>query len=232
MRTLHIAVGSLALASMFVPMVAPKGGRLHRSAGWVFAGSMAIVVVTAAILSVTRLIVDRTPGGQASGVFLLYLSVITGSGIYGGLRAVRKKIHPGTSPIDLAIALVQFAGGATVAGYGLWWHQPVFAGLSLIGIVGGIGSVRRWQQPSSDRMQWWFDHMSGMLGGSIAATTAFLVNTTAYTGIWPIAAWLAPTAIGVPGIAMWVRYYERRFRSRTDRDPMSIPVPTAAPYSR
>jgi hypothetical protein len=211
MRTLHIAVGSIALASMLVPMVAPKGGRTHRTAGWVFVASMSVVVITAVVLSVTRLIVDRSPNGQAAGFFLLYLSIVTGASLYGGLRAVRAKrpaAGRGTA-VQLSVALLELAAGLGIAAYGLQLRQTVFVGLSLIGIAGGFAGVRAWRRPRQGRMDWWFDHMAGMLGGCVAATTAFLVNTTGYTGLWPIAAWLAPTAIGVPGIWMWTLYYRR-----------------------
>ena len=32
----HVAAGSAALLSMFVPMFTKKGGRAHRRGGWVF----------------------------------------------------------------------------------------------------------------------------------------------------------------------------------------------------
>jgi hypothetical protein len=33
-----------------------------------------------------------------------------------------------------------------------------------------------------------------------------------HLGIWPLAAWLTP-AIGAPGIAFWIGYFRRQFRS-------------------
>jgi hypothetical protein len=60
-------------------------------------------------------------------------------------------------------------------------------------------------------MHWWFQHMSGMLGGCVAAITAFLVNAGPNFGIWPLAAWLRPSAIAFPVIAVWTRYYRDRF---------------------
>ena len=53
--------------------------------------------------------------------------------------------------------------------------------------------------------------MNSMLTGCIAATTAFLVVSGGRIGIWPLVAWLAPAAIGGPAIALWTRYYQRRF---------------------
>ena len=44
---LHIAGGSAALLSMFIPLVTKKGGLTHRRAGWVFVSGMTIVSITA-----------------------------------------------------------------------------------------------------------------------------------------------------------------------------------------
>ncbi len=40
---LHVAAGTTALVSMWIPMFARKGGGLHRSAGTVFVAAMGTV---------------------------------------------------------------------------------------------------------------------------------------------------------------------------------------------
>src|SRR5688500_5202521 len=89
--TIHIAAGSVALLSMFVPMVTRKGGLLHRRAGWAFVGSMATVAATALVLSGARLLFDPTSGGRNAGLFLLLLTVLTASGVSAGVRVLRYK---------------------------------------------------------------------------------------------------------------------------------------------
>jgi uncharacterized membrane protein len=65
--TVHIAAGSIALASMLVPMLTTKGGRTHRRAGWVFVASMALVSVTALIMSAGRVLSTRGLKQRPSG---------------------------------------------------------------------------------------------------------------------------------------------------------------------
>jgi hypothetical protein len=43
----HVLGGGLGLASMFVPLVAKKGGRLHARAGWVFVAGMTLASLRA-----------------------------------------------------------------------------------------------------------------------------------------------------------------------------------------
>jgi len=66
---LHIAGGSAALFSMFIPMVAPKGGVTHRRAGWVFVSGMTLVSITALPLSAARYFLDPRPKPRRSHCF-------------------------------------------------------------------------------------------------------------------------------------------------------------------
>jgi hypothetical protein len=154
---IHIAAGSVALLSMFIPMVAAKGGVLHRRAGWAFIGSMTVVSATAFVLSMSRLAFGPTREARFAGAFLLLVTFVTASGVRAGLRVLRSTTR------------------------------------------------------ATDRRQWMLRHLRTMLGSCIAATTAFLVNTADNFGIWPLAAWLAPSIIGTPAIALWTAYYRRRF---------------------
>ena len=43
LRGVHIAAGSLALVSLWVPLVSRKGGSVHRRAGRVFVIAMAVL---------------------------------------------------------------------------------------------------------------------------------------------------------------------------------------------
>jgi uncharacterized membrane protein len=174
---IHIAAGSVALLSMFVPMVTPKGGRLHRRAGWTFVASMAVVSITAFALSVGLLFSPVTPARYA-GLFLLVLTAVTANGVRAGVRVMR--------------------------------------------------SATRRAAPR----EWLLQHIRSMLGSCIAAATAFLVNIADNAGIWPLAAWLAPTVIGIPAIRIWVAYYQRRFAARKEASMALSHLRTLAPAHR
>jgi hypothetical protein len=211
----HIAAGSIALASMLIPMIAAKGGRTHRRAGWVFVASMAVVSVTALIMSAARVLFDPRPEGKAFGCFLLVVALLTGAAVSAGVRVLRFKHRAGARVHwwDTGLPLVLGAASVALAVYGLSRHQTVFIAFGGLGLFNAAGSLRYWLRPPASPMHWWFEHMNGMLTGCIAATTAFLVIGGSHLGIWPLAAWLAPAAIGAPGIALWSSYYRRRFNS-------------------
>ena len=58
---IHVAGGSVALASMLLPIFTKKGGSIHRKAGWVFVGGMTIVSLTAFVLAGARALTDPSP---------------------------------------------------------------------------------------------------------------------------------------------------------------------------
>jgi hypothetical protein len=216
----HIAAGSVALASMFVPMVTHKGGITHRRAGWVFVGAMAIVSVTAFVLAGSRFLFDPTPAGRTGGLFLLFVGLLTASSVSTGVRVLSFKNRTGAHlhwwdtgvPALLAIASV----GLGI--YGLVLGETLFIGFSVIGALNGFGALRYWLRAPSSRTHWWFEHMTSMLGGCIAATTAFMVNTADNFGLWPLAAWLAPSLIGGPAIGIWTAYYRKKFSGNLKKE--------------
>jgi hypothetical protein len=212
---LHVAGGSVALASMLVPLFTSKGGSVHRRAGWVFVGGMTIVSLTAFVLAGVRALTDPTPQGQQAGVFLFYIALLTGAGVSAGIRVLRAKhrVAPHRHRWDVGVAAALAAGGLLALGYGLVMQHALTAAFSLIGIVNGAGQLRYWLRPPSHHMHWWFEHMSAMLGSCIAATTAFLVLNADRLGVetLSLALWLAPSVIGVPTIAIWTRHYRRKF---------------------
>ena len=106
-----------------------------------------------------------------------------------------------------------------MAAYGVGTGTPLFAAFSVIGLVNGVGQLRYWLRPPTHPMHWWFEHMGQMLGSCIAATTAFLVVNANRLGAdtFSIIIWLAPAAIGGPGILIWSAYYRRKFAGSARR---------------
>jgi len=212
---LHIAGGSAALLSMFVPMLTNKGGRAHRRSGWVFVSGMAIVSVTALLLSGARYFFDPRPQAQAFALFLFYIAILTGNAVSVGVRALRTKNRTDahTHPWDIGLSALLTVTAVAMAIYGIVTSTMLFAAFSVIGLVSGVQGLIYWLRPPTNRMHWWFRHMSAMLGACIAATTAFLVVNAPQAGLsrGSMIVWLAPTLIGTPAIAIWTSYYKRRF---------------------
>jgi uncharacterized membrane protein len=210
---LHIAAGSIVLASMFIPVITRKGGPLHRRAGWVFVVSMVTVSISAVLLSVVRLLFE--PANTTSALFLGYLGILTGSQTSVGVRVVRTKSRAAASRNwwDLSLAAALLGGGIGLFVYGLRVEQPLLRAFSIVGMVTGAANLWFWRR-TPGRMQWWFEHMNAMLGGCIGGTTAFLVQmANRIGGEASLLMWLAPTIVGVPAIAIWNVYYHRKFET-------------------
>jgi hypothetical protein len=216
---LHIAGGSAALLSMFIPLVTKKGGLTHRRAGWVFVSGMTIVSITALLLAGAGWATDSTPRGREAGAFLFFVSILTATSVSAGVRVLRAKARSTAHrhPWDLGLPALLTVSSIAAAFYGLSTGNSLFTAFSVIGMLGGGGSLAYWLTPPSHPMHWWFEHMSNMLGASIAATTAFLVVNASNLGLetFSLIVWLAPTRVGVPTSAIWTRYYRRKFAPAT-----------------
>jgi hypothetical protein len=212
---LHIAGGAAALLSMFIPLLTKKGGLTHRRAGWVFVSGMTVVSITALLLAGTRWMTDPTPRGREAGAFLFFVSILTATSVSAGVRVLRAKARTVAHrhPWDLGLPALLTVSSIAAAVYGLSTGNHLFTAFSVIGLLGGGSSLAYWLMPPTHPMHWWFEHMSSMLGACIAATTAFLVVNAGNLGLqtFSLVVWLTPTVIGVPTIAIWTRYYKKRF---------------------
>jgi hypothetical protein len=212
---LHIAAGSVALAAMWVPMVARKGAPLHRRAGWLFVAAMAAVSATALVLAGARFLVDARAEARQAGLFLLFVSVLTAASVSTGVRVLRAKRRTGLHLDwwDVGLSALLAASSAGLAVYGLAAGRTLFVVFAGIGLANGVGQLLYWLRPPASPMHWWFQHMSSMLGGCIAAATAFLVVNAERWGLgtFSLLVWIAPSVVGTPAIALWSAYYRRKF---------------------
>jgi uncharacterized membrane protein len=213
----HIAAGTLAFLAMILPLVSAKGSSLHRRAGWVFWAGMGMVCLTALLLSGIRLVTDHSAAGRNFSLLLIYVAILTGSCLWAGIRVVQTKDRttPGTWR-NAAHATLLASAGALALVYGLITTQLLFMVFGSIGALNGLGGIAYWRR-APRRMEWWLAHMANMLGACITATTAFFLAGARHIGLRgdSIELWLAPTVVGLPLIAIWVRHYVRLFRRST-----------------
>jgi uncharacterized membrane protein len=66
---LHLAAGGIALLAFWFPLFTRKGGRFHRTAGWVFVAAMSAILTSAATMTVQRIIA----GNRDFALFLGFL---------------------------------------------------------------------------------------------------------------------------------------------------------------
>jgi hypothetical protein len=216
--TLHIAAGTLALASMWIPLVARKGGRVHRRAGWVYVGAMTVLAVTALPLGVALL----TANEASRGVRLLLIALITGCVVSSAVRALGAKERTGARlhAWDLGIPAVLLLACVAATAYGLAARDYHPVGAALVGGVLAFVELRYWLRAPSSPMHWWFKHMFGMLVGCLIAANAFSSNLTKLD-IWPgsAVALAIVGSVGIPAIVVWMTYYKRAFARRGSKAP-------------
>jgi uncharacterized membrane protein len=207
-RWTHILAGFLAFFIAPIPLLTAKGGKTHRRWGRIYFWAMAVAAASAMILALWRPI-----------LFLAFIAVFSFYLAFRGYRVLsRKNPSQGQGPraMDWAAAVLAFLGGAALIVLGIVRPSPVWKQLSVVPIVFGIlgvvlsaNDIWRFIHPPADRKFWWYAHMGGMIGSYIAAVSAFSVVNFPFL---PAAVrWLWPTAVGVPGIFIWVGYYKRKF---------------------
>ena len=208
---IHVGLGFLALFAGPAAMYTRKGGTAHRRWGWVFAVSMGVVVVTAVPLAL-----------ESDNVFLLFVSGFSGYFVWTGVRALGHK--PGSTgptwPDGLGTGSMLLVG-IVLVGWGGWMYgessvAPVALAFGGIGTVLAGYDVYNLLTPPSDPRAWFFTHLSRMIGGYIAAVTAFA--TTSLTMLPELVRWLGPTIIGVAAIAWLIRSYRFRFARATQQN--------------
>jgi hypothetical protein len=224
---LHIVVGSVGLASFWVPVFARKQKGLHTQAGKIFAYAMMVTAISAAAAAILTLIDPLATHPETSsryaaslrainGLMLLYLAAITFNAAFAGLRAVRmKRCYGGHRALDELFSNgVSFVLAIAVLLVGWQTGSVLMMALSAIGIMGTPGNVRLIMWTAKSPWEWKYQHMGSMLGAGIAAHTAFLVfgagRFVDSSLSNSVLVWLAPTLIGIPATLIWTRYYRRQ----------------------
>jgi uncharacterized membrane protein len=215
---LHIACGFTAFVCAPVALLSAKGGRTHRRWGKIYFWAMAVVGATALTLSIA--------------LPIFFLAMVAVFSFYAAFAAYRilylKGMYKGERPklVDWAAAVITVLSSLLLLCMGFF--KPHLMAVGVISVVGhpvsivsvvfgllgirlGTTSIRTFLNPPREKAFWWFSHLQGMIASYIAAMTAFsAVNLGQWFGpAWWV--WLWPTIVGVPAIALWTRYYKKKF---------------------
>jgi hypothetical protein len=227
---LHVVAGGVGLVTMLVPLLATKGGRLHRRAGWVFTMAMGVVAVTGVAIALAWLVAplevkppERAldPDAQAhyvaavrrAGLFFGFIAVFVGSAAWQGVVATRqrRKVIAWGNPIDLGFAWATAGLAAVLLAVGVADGEPLFMAFGGLGLVSGISELRFYRRAQPERGAWLLRHLQAMLGGATAATTAFTVQVVGRMldeggfGEWMLVAWGLPSVLGTVLNVWWSR---------------------------
>ena len=215
---LHALAGALALLTVAVPVIAKKGGSVHRKVGWVFTVSMAVVAVTGALLTASWLIAPLAvkplgPEATAEAVarharslrlaapFFGLLTLMTGYAVWGGIASLRRSERRWLS---LAFSTSITVVGVVVLVIGLKIDQLVFTIFGAIAAASAANDLRTLagsrQAAKPGGRERVVRHLQAMLGGATAAATAFTVQVGSRlvdTDVGSLAMWTAPILLGM-----------------------------------
>ena len=236
LRWAHVVAGGMALMLFWIPVIAPKGGRAHVRAGWIYVFCMSVVVVTAFVMSglafavplAIRQIARPLAGAELShfvseqrisAIFLAYLAGVTLALGWQGIWAVetRRATRNLKMAFGLILNLAIVFGGLTVLALGIKFRSGPLIGLSPLGPLLGARNLRYLLSGPRSQMHWWYMHLGSMVGTGIAGYTAFLVfgSSRLFPGLarsqMYTLFWVLPILIGVPAIRMTVDHYRRKF---------------------
>ncbi|MDB5239953.1 MAG: hypothetical protein JWP57_578 [Spirosoma sp.] len=214
---IHIASGFTSLTVGLIPMIAKKGGRVHRLAGQIFFWAMFGVFITA---TVSWLQQPAKPFFQ----FLLMIGFFSFHMALTGVRTLRmksQKMLP--ARFDWLVAGVAMVGGAIALLFGLWQlynglMMGKFTMFSILYLLFGSFFLRNGQMdwwlysgwvPMENR-HWLYNHIIRMVGAYIASFTAFCVVNSDNIPLPSILVWTLPGMIGGVLIARTVQHYKRK----------------------
>jgi hypothetical protein len=201
----HIAAGASAFLFAPLALVTQKGGRAHRRWGKIYFWSMVAVSLTAFAL-VFRF--HASPFLAVVAVFSFYLAA-------GGYRVLARKDGRARA-LDWIVSGFGAASGLGLCGWSAWGifrggtFNPIVLGVfGVLALLFAASEVRSFLRPPEDKRHWWYTHLRGMIAAYIATVTAF--SSVNFKFLPMTARWLWPTAVGIAGITVWIRYYRRRF---------------------
>ena len=198
---LHVAAGSLALLAAIFAITFRKGARKHNFAGKTYFWSMMVVAATAIPVSILR-----------PNMMLFFVALFSSYMAYTGWRFGRKSRYimnrkPYVEWTMLVVGLAMVASGLfqVLTGTPMGWVLVAFGS---IGIQFAVQDLRGWGR-AEDFGTRISNHLSHMLGGTIATVTAVLVQQVVPrldpTSPLTVIVWLAPTVIITPLIIIWAR---------------------------
>ena len=159
-RILHIAAGFTGFFIAPVAMVLKKGGDNHRFWGKIYFYAMATATISALIVAAYR-----------PNYFLLGLSVFSFHLAFSGYRVLfRKRPDDKAASYDWLVTIATIGCGVLLVTLGITHAQGPFQILFLVFGAGmgfnGVKQAMNYLSKKRKKNDWFFDHMTGMLGST------------------------------------------------------------------
>jgi uncharacterized membrane protein len=217
---IHLAAGLAALVLFWVPALTRKGGPAHRRAGRWYVSAMTVITVTGVVLASLFLAGER----WRTGLFLLFLGVITGTSLWNGWRVLRAKQAPEryAGAAHVAVALVNVAGGLALIGFGIAVKAPLFYAFGPVGLIIGGNMLASALRRPRDPLFWRAEHFTGMIGSGIASHVAFFAFGGSRLFGWGdsgygLILWITPLVVGTLAITVLNIQHQLRFAASRPR---------------
>lgn len=197
---LHATLGGIALLCGGVALIAKKGKKTHIKTGKIFYYSMLSSAFTALILSVIP---------EHENPFLFTIGLFSSYFILSGYRALRFKKESPNLTFDKILSWILFFVGLTMIGLPIILHQKLNIVLGIFGLLAVVFSIQdliQFKNKLKLKQNWLKAHLGKMVGGYIAATTAFIVVNNIIPGVF---GWFAPGLVGGVYIYYWIRKLNR-----------------------
>lgn len=204
---IHIAAGSLTLLAGPVAIFYNGDNvKLHKLWGKLFLGAMTVVNVSALLGFIQH-------PTQVIYQFFAGIAILVAFNLYKGIRAMQMKRQPTIKTLDKAIFLITALVGLfflSMAIYGFRYLNggPVFILFSVFGlalVLDLVTLLRLVNNADTTSIQWFKQHISGMLAAFTASTTAFMVNVD--IGLPWYVAWFGPTVVIQPLLFYFFKKY-------------------------
>jgi hypothetical protein len=224
--TTHIITGAVGLIVFWVPILAKKGGLIHRRAGQIFTWSMLLTGSAAIGISLCTLndpmathpqLVGHVVFGDeklVSAIFgwmMLGLAILTINLAWYGWQCNRnRRDHAANREWrNLSLQAATFIAATNCAWQGYLIGQPLMLGMSFIGWATVATNLYFLYKPNVAANDWLKEHIKALVGAGISVYTAFFafgaVRTFPALALHPVL-WAIPLAVGLTLII----YHQRK----------------------
>ena len=201
---IHIPAGTLSLILFWIPVMVKKGNNTHRKVGRIYYWTMWIVQITALLLSINNVFLDR----YIMASFLGFLAILTGYPLWYSYEILQQKKEWSDRYFKTrkAFACVLFlASMCMIIGAALLKFQDFGILMLFFGLLGipSLRDVLMTKEVATAKENRIKMHMKGTIISGIAAYTAFLsfggrsLFGDLLSGYWQFLPWIAPTIIGL-----------------------------------
>jgi uncharacterized membrane protein len=197
----HAFFGGIALISGLVALMVKKGKNTHRKSGKLFFYAMLSSALTALVIAIVP---------KHENPFLFSIGIFSSYFIITGYRALNFKNKNPNLKTDLIISWIMIFTAILMLLFNPIVNQKINIVLTAFGIIGLVFSIRDLVLfKNTERLQknWLKLHLGKMIGGYIAATTAFVVVNEFFPSFY---GWFVPGIIGGIYTAYWIKKLNKK----------------------